>query len=105
MLPTFARLVKAGTSEHGIERAALVIDIPKHFLSAFGKQLKLCARRDWLFTSCFLEASDDALATPLSARSVDRILPIRTRAAPGYSRGTLGNGAHSITRRSDYRHF
>jgi UPF0042 nucleotide-binding protein len=62
MLPTFARLVKAGTSEHGIERAALVIDIREGtFLSAFGKQLKALRSAGLAVYVLFLEASDDAL--------------------------------------------
>jgi UPF0042 nucleotide-binding protein len=62
MLPTFARLVKAGTLEHGIERAALVIDIREGtFLSAFGKQLKALRSAGLAVYVLFLEASDDAL--------------------------------------------
>jgi UPF0042 nucleotide-binding protein len=62
MLPTFARLVTVGSSEKGIERAALVIDIREGtFLADFEKQLA-ALRADGLGVYVlFLEASDDAL--------------------------------------------
>lgn len=62
MLPTFARLVTANTSEQGIERAALVIDIREgSFLPAFGKQLAALREAGLSVYVLFLEASDDVL--------------------------------------------
>jgi len=62
MLPTFARLVKAGTNEQGIERAALVIDIREGtFLADFGKQLAALRAAGLVVYVLFLEASDDVL--------------------------------------------
>ena len=62
MLPTFARLVKAGGAEKGIERAALVIDIREgSFLADFGKQLAALRDAGIAVYVLFLEASDDVL--------------------------------------------
>jgi len=62
MLPTFARLVKAGGAEKGIERAALVIDIREgSFLADFGKQLAAFRDAGIAVYVLFLEASDDVL--------------------------------------------
>jgi UPF0042 nucleotide-binding protein len=62
MLPTFARLVTAGTAEQGIERAAIVIDIREGtFLAEFGKQLRALREAGINVYVLFLEASDDAL--------------------------------------------
>lgn len=62
LLPTFARLVKAGTAEQGIERAALVIDIREGtFLADFEKQLTALRAAGLGVYVLFLEASDDVL--------------------------------------------
>jgi UPF0042 nucleotide-binding protein len=62
MLPTFARLVRTGTSEKGIERAAVVIDIREGtFLADFGKQLAALRAAGLGVFVLFLEASDDVL--------------------------------------------
>ena len=62
MLPTFARLVKSGSSEKGIERAALVIDIREGtFLGDFGEQLAALRAAGLSVYVLFLEASDDVL--------------------------------------------
>jgi UPF0042 nucleotide-binding protein len=62
MLPTFARLVTAGSSEKGIERAALVIDIREGtFLADFKKQLAALRAEGLGVYVLFLEASDEAL--------------------------------------------
>jgi UPF0042 nucleotide-binding protein len=62
LLPTFARLVKAGTAEQGIERAAIVIDIREGtFLADFEKQLTALRAAGLGVYVLFLEASDDAL--------------------------------------------
>jgi UPF0042 nucleotide-binding protein len=62
MLPTFARLVTAGSDEKGIERAALVIDIREGtFLGDFGEQLAALREAGLSVFVLFLEASDDVL--------------------------------------------
>jgi UPF0042 nucleotide-binding protein len=62
MLPTFARLVKAGTGERAIERAAIVIDIREGgFLADFGEQLAGVRAAGLSVYVLFLEASDDVL--------------------------------------------
>jgi UPF0042 nucleotide-binding protein len=62
MLPTFARLVTAGSGEKGIERAALVIDIREgSFLGDFGEQLTALRAAGLSVYVLFLEASDDVL--------------------------------------------
>lgn len=62
MLPTFARLVTAGSDEKGIERAALVIDIREGtFLGDFGEQLAALRAAGLSVYVLFLEASDDVL--------------------------------------------
>jgi UPF0042 nucleotide-binding protein len=62
MLPTFARLVTAGSADQGIERAALVIDIREgSFLADFGKQLAALREAGHSVYVLFLEASDDVL--------------------------------------------
>ncbi|MFN2516492.1 MAG: RNase adapter RapZ [Pyrinomonadaceae bacterium] len=62
LLPTFTRLVKAGTTEQGIERAALVIDIREgSFLADFEKQLMALRAAGLGVYVLFLEASDDVL--------------------------------------------
>jgi UPF0042 nucleotide-binding protein len=62
MLPTFARLVKAGTGDKGIERAAIVIDIREGtFLADFGEQLAALRAAGLVVYVLFLEASDDVL--------------------------------------------
>jgi RNase adapter protein RapZ len=62
MLPTFARLVTAGSDEKGIERAALVIDIREGtFLGDFGEQLAALRAGGLSVYVLFLEASDDVL--------------------------------------------
>src|SRR5882672_5589040 len=62
MLPTFARLVTAGSGETGIERAALVIDIREgSFLADFGAQLAALRAAGLGVYVLFLEASDDVL--------------------------------------------
>lgn len=62
MLPTFARLVTAGSEEKGIERAALVIDIREGtFLGDFVEQLAALRAAGLGVYVLFLEASDDVL--------------------------------------------
>jgi UPF0042 nucleotide-binding protein len=62
MLPTFARLVREGNAEQGIERAALVIDIREGtFLGDFEKELKALRSSGLGVYVLFLEASDEAL--------------------------------------------
>lgn len=62
MLPTFARLVTAGSDEKGIDRAALVIDIREGtFLADFGKQLAALRAAGLSVYVVFLEASDEVL--------------------------------------------
>jgi len=62
LLPTFARLVKAGTAEQGIERAAIVIDIREGtFLADFEKQLTALRTAGLGVYVLFLEASDEVL--------------------------------------------
>ncbi|MDQ6651138.1 MAG: RNase adapter RapZ, partial [Acidobacteriota bacterium] len=62
LLPTFARLVKAGTAQQGIERAAIVIDIREGtFLADFEKQLSALRAAGLGVYVLFLEASDDVL--------------------------------------------
>lgn len=62
MLPTFARLVTAGSDEKGIDRAALVIDIREGtFLGDFGEQLAALRAAGLSVYVLFLEASDDVL--------------------------------------------
>jgi UPF0042 nucleotide-binding protein len=62
MLPTFARLVKGGSSEKGIERAAIVIDIREGtFLADLGEQLAELRTAGLNVYVLFLEASDDVL--------------------------------------------
>src|SRR5688572_30171942 len=62
MLPTFARLVTAGSGEKGIDRAALVIDIREgSFLGDFGEQLAALRAAGLSVYVLFLEASDDVL--------------------------------------------
>ena len=62
MLPTFARLVTAGSDEKGIERAALVIDIRERtFLGDFGEQLAALRAAGLSVFVLFLEASDEVL--------------------------------------------
>jgi len=62
MLPTFARLVTAGSGEKGIERAALVIDIRERtFLGDFGEQLAALRAAGLSVFVLFLEASDEVL--------------------------------------------
>src|SRR5712691_385924 len=62
MLPTFARLVTEATTEKGIERAALVIDIREGtFLADFEKQLAAMRATGLAVYVLFLEASDDVL--------------------------------------------
>ena len=62
MLPTFARLVKGGTRDKGIERAAIVIDIREGtFLADFGEQLAALRAAGLVVHVLFLEASDDVL--------------------------------------------
>jgi UPF0042 nucleotide-binding protein len=62
LLPTFARLVKAGAAPQGIERAALVIDIREGtFLVDFEKQLTALRAAGLDVYVLFLEASDDVL--------------------------------------------
>lgn len=62
MLPTFARLVTAGSAEQGIDRAALVIDIREgSFLADFGKQLAALREAGHSVYVLFLEASDAVL--------------------------------------------
>jgi RNase adapter protein RapZ len=61
-LPTFARLVTAGSDEKGIDRAALVIDIREGtFLADFGKQLAALRAAGLSVYVLFLEASDEVL--------------------------------------------
>jgi UPF0042 nucleotide-binding protein len=62
MLPTFARLVTAGCDDHGIDRAALVIDIREgRFLGDFVEQLAALRAAGLSVYVLFLEASDDVL--------------------------------------------
>jgi UPF0042 nucleotide-binding protein len=62
ILPTFARLIEASQDEHGISRAALVIDIREgSFLADFPKQLKALRDRGLNVYVLFLEASDEVL--------------------------------------------
>lgn len=62
MLPTFARLVKGGSGDKGIERAAIVIDIREGtFLADFGEQLAALRAAGLVVYVLFLEASDDVL--------------------------------------------
>src|SRR5687768_9646254 len=62
MLPTFARLVTAGSGEKGIDRAALVIDIREGtFLGDFGEQLAALRAAGLSVYVLFLEASDEVL--------------------------------------------
>ncbi len=62
LLPTFARLVKAGSTEQGIERAAVVIDIREGtFLADFEKQLAALRSAGLGVYVLFFEASDDVL--------------------------------------------
>src|SRR5213593_3941072 len=68
LLPTFARLVKAGEDERGrIERAALVISFREgRFLSDFAKQLRVLRKRGLVVSVIFFEASDEILARRFS---------------------------------------
>ena len=62
MLRTFARLVKGGSGDKGIERAAIVIDIREGtFLADFGEQLAALRAAGLVVYVLFLEASDDVL--------------------------------------------
>lgn len=68
LLPTFARLVRAGEEERGrIDRAALVISFREgHFLSDFAKQLKELRKRGLSVSVLFFEASNEILARRFS---------------------------------------
>ncbi len=68
LLPTFARLVRAGEEESGrIDRAALVISFREgHFLSDFAKQFKELRKRGLNVSVLFFEASDEILARRFS---------------------------------------
>ncbi len=68
LLPTFARLVRAGEDESGrIDRAALVISFREgRFLSDFAKQLKELRKRDLVVSVLFFEASGEILARRFS---------------------------------------
>lgn len=68
LLPTFARLVRAGEEESGrIDRAALVISFREgHFLSDFAKQLKELRKRGLSVSVLFFEASNEILARRFS---------------------------------------
>ena len=68
LLPTFARLVRAGEDESGrIDRAALVISFREgHFLSDFAKQLKELRKRGLAVSVLFFEASNEILARRFS---------------------------------------
>ncbi|HXI61308.1 MAG TPA: RNase adapter RapZ [Pyrinomonadaceae bacterium] len=67
LLPTFARLVRAGDNERGrIDRAALVISFREgHFLGEFSKQLRDLRKR-LTVAVIFFEASDEILARRFS---------------------------------------
>src|SRR6266581_9528604 len=67
LLPTFARLVRAGDHESGrIDRAALVISFREgHFLAEFSKQLQDLRKR-LTVSVMFFEASDEILARRFS---------------------------------------
>jgi UPF0042 nucleotide-binding protein len=67
LLPTFARLVRAGDNERGrIDRAALVISFREgHFLGEFSKQLRDLRKR-LTVSVIFFEASDEILARRFS---------------------------------------
>src|ERR1043166_4734410 len=68
LLPTFARLVRAGEDESGrIDRAALVISFREgHFLSDFANQLKDLRKRGLDVSVLFFEASAEILARRFS---------------------------------------
>ena len=68
LLPTFARLVRAGEDESGrIDRAALVISFREgHFLSDFARQLKELRKRGLAVSVLFFEASAEILARRFS---------------------------------------
>jgi UPF0042 nucleotide-binding protein len=68
LLPTFARLVRAGEEERGrIDRAALVISFREgHFLSDFATQLKDLRKRGLDVSVLFFEASAEILARRFS---------------------------------------
>lgn len=68
LLPTFARLVRAGEDEGGrIDRAALVISFREgHFLSDFATQLKELRKRGLDVSVLFFEASAEILARRFS---------------------------------------
>jgi UPF0042 nucleotide-binding protein len=68
LLPTFARLVRAGEDESGrIDRAALVISFREgHFLSDFARQLKELRKRGLAVSVLFFEASNEILARRFS---------------------------------------
>src|SRR6266498_998976 len=63
LLPTFARLVRAGDEERGrIERAALVISFREgQFLSDFGPRLQELRKHGLNVSVIFFEASSDIL--------------------------------------------
>jgi len=94
MLPTFARLVKAGTSEHGIERAALVIDIREGTFSQLRKATESSARGGTGCYVCFSKASDAMRCTPLQRDASthpadkDKLLSYRERSAMARIRST-----------------
>ena len=68
LLPTFARLVRAGEEERGrIDRAALVISFREgHFLADFAKQLKDLRQRGLAVSVLFFEASNEILTRRFS---------------------------------------
>ena len=68
LLPTFARLVRAGDEERGrIERAALVISFREgQFLSDFGKRLQELRKRGLNVSVIFFEASSEILSRRFS---------------------------------------
>jgi RNase adapter protein RapZ len=68
LLPTFARLVRAGEDERGrIDRAALVISFREgHFLADFAKQLRELRKRGLTVSVIFFEASNGILARRFS---------------------------------------
>ena len=68
LLPTFARLVRAGDEEHGrIDRAALVISFREgQFLSDFGKRLQELRKRGLNVSVIFFEASNEILTRRFS---------------------------------------
>jgi UPF0042 nucleotide-binding protein len=67
LLPTFARLVRAGDEERGIERAALVISFREgQFLSDFGKRLQELRKRGLNVSVIFFEASSAILSRRFS---------------------------------------